>query len=281
VARDWISGGVVDAEQPDEVNELFVPLIEHYPQISSLMIADGRGREHMLLCVEQRRSGTLQRQWKCRQTRRDEWENQVQWSEWNGDQREDAETRTEQLDYDPRTRPWFQGALTKNRVPGIDSKGIHWTQPYVFFTTKDLGITASTAVDDTANSDSKTVVAFDVLLEDITRFTIQKHPTQNGKVFVLTEKGELIGLPNDPSFPTSKQWKQVFLKHLSDLDQPYARDASKAFKFSKDSAMQIRSFQSKGSTWWGAAKPFQLGDDLRLWTLVLLPESDLQERLAE
>ncbi len=284
VARDWIRSGVVDAEKPGEVNLFLVPVIEHYPQISSLMIADDRGREHMLLCIERPRSGTVERQWKCRQTRRDQWEDKVEWLEWSDDQRDAANVRTEHLDYDPRTRPWFRHAIAKSDASAGSTSGragTHWTEPYVFFTTKDLGITASMTVPMADNDTVKTVVAFDVLLEDITRFTVKKQPTPNGKVFVLTEDAKLVGLPNGRNLRTPEQWKQLFLKPLSDLEQPCASDASNAFSFSVDEGAQIRCFRSEGLTWWGAAKPFQLGDDLTFWILVLLPESDLHESLAE
>lgn len=131
------------------------------------------------------------------------------------------------------------------------------------------------------NGTINTVVAFDVLLQDITRFTVNKQPTPNGMVLVLTEEGELVGLPCDPSLRSPERWKQLFLQHLSDLEQPFARDASEAFSFSVEEGTLIRSFQSNASTWWGAAKPFQLGDDLTLWILVLLPQSDLHDSLTE
>jgi len=280
VAGDWTHGGVINAEQPDQVNRLLIPLIEHYPQISSLMIADDRGREHMLLCVTQQHDGTIDRHWTCRQTRRDQWQDQVTWLEWTNDQY-NPERRTERLDYDPRVRPWFQAAIANSAIGGEDTRDrIHWTEPYVFFTTKDLGITASTALLSAEGDAVTTVVAFDVLLEDITRFTSQKRPTPHGKVFVLTADAKLVGLPSDRSVTTPEQWKGIFLKPLSELGQPYAIDSTKAFSFGAEEGTQIHSFQTEGSTWWGAAKPFQLGD-LTLWILVLLPESDLHDSLSE
>ncbi len=281
VARDWTRDGVIDAEKTDELNRLLIPLIEHYPQMSSLMIADDRGREHMLLCIASQQSEDIQRTWRCRQTRRDERQGEVTWIEWEGDDRENAKVRTEQTEYDPRMRPWFKKAIAMSDDANDDArKPIQWTEPYVFFTTKDLGITASTLIPIEENDPAKTVVAFDVLLEDITRFTTKKNPTPNGKVFVLTEDAKLVGLPDDISLPSVADWRPLFLKPLADLGQPYAIDAAKEFSFSKAAGPEIRSFQSEGSTWWGAAKPFELGDDLTFWILVLLPESDLNESLT-
>ena len=71
------------------------------------------------------------------------------------------------------------------------------------------------------------------------------------------------------------------MKPLSELGQPFAVDATNAFSFAVNEGTQIRSFQTDESTWWGAARPFQLGDELMLWILVLLPESDLHESLSD
>ena len=49
VARSWGEAGLLDLERPQELSALLVPLMREFPQISSLMVADGRGREHMVL----------------------------------------------------------------------------------------------------------------------------------------------------------------------------------------------------------------------------------------
>ena len=41
-------------------------------------------------------------------------------------------------DYDTLKRPWFMGAMAL-----ASDEDVHWTEPYQFFTTKDVGVTAS------------------------------------------------------------------------------------------------------------------------------------------
>lgn len=310
VTADWSREGVLDPDQPERVNGHLTPLIEHYDQISSLMLADDRGREHMLLGIRHEKDGILTRQWRCRQTRRDQWSDEVRWMEWT-DRSQDVTRRTELLDYDPRTRPWFEAAVAghgdavatrpestspETNLPEtaisqatLNEGGerdlatpqhIHWTEPYVFFTTKDLGITASFAVPHTPQDDVTSVVAFDVLLEDITRFTSTKHPTPNGKVCILTKDAKLVGLPSDHRSLSPADWKHLFLTPVSELGQPFGQEVDDAFSFNLRDGVQIRSFETGGDVWWGAARPFHLGEDLALWILVLLPESDLQESLS-
>ena len=284
VVRDWSHTGAIDIERLEDTKSRLAPIVEHYPQISSFMLADDRGREHMLLRVSRDQSGLRETQWKCRETRRDQWQDEVRWIEWNGGQRGDERRRAERLDYDPRLRSWFQGAHRREAEAGADAESqsaVHWTEPYVFFTTKDLGITASMRASTIREDDHGTVVAFDILLADITRFTIGKRPTSNGKVLVLTEQGGLVGLPSDPSWQSPADWKRLFLQPLKALDAAYARDAAESFSVSMKEGTRILSFHSGGSIWWGAARPFRLGNhELAFWILVLLPESDLHDSLA-
>lgn len=285
-ARSRGENGLLDIDRPDELTALLGPLIEHYPQISSTMVADDRGREHMLLCLEGQPVGTEppQREWKCRLMRRDDWDDRVEWTQWSDRNPEPKTSEAEVPDYDPCSRPWYLGAIDRSKVDQpssanrSDADVVHWTAPYVFFTTKDLGITASFAFD--AVDGREHVAAFDVLLQDITRFTTSKRPTPNGNVLVLTSEGKLIGLPNAPQLQGPEQWKEAFLKNPSELGLAVSADAAAQFSLSGDESLQIRQFQSDGQSWWAGARTFRLGSTHALWILVAVPESDLHDDLA-
>ena len=51
IAVQWRESGLLQKDDSDAVNKLLLPLMRKHPQISSLLIADDRGREHMLLRV--------------------------------------------------------------------------------------------------------------------------------------------------------------------------------------------------------------------------------------
>ncbi|MGI9518911.1 MAG: protein kinase domain-containing protein [Pirellulaceae bacterium] len=283
VAQAWGDQGLLTSDDPDDLNQLMVPLIENFPQISSMMVADDRGREHMLLCVEKRRPDTqlASRQWRCRLTQRDEHGDEVTWIEWSDQQPQPIQSTEDLPDYDPRKRPWFQGAVESSSESDAETAApaaIHWTAPYVFFTTKDLGITASIRF--SGNKDREQVVASDVLLADITRFTSNKRPTPNGSVLVLTEQQEMIGLPATPQFKEASDWKLAFLKQPAELDLDVAAEAASMVSFSDYGALQIKQFRSSGQAWWVGARPFLLGNDQVLWILVTIPESDLRDDLT-
>lgn len=283
VARSWGEKGLLDTDRPENLNDVLMPLITHYPQTSSIMVADSRGREQMLLSIDPQRTTTelIHQQWNCRITRRDEWEDRVQWLTWSGDQQDVESTFKELPDYDPRQRPWYTGAVTKQKsmhsleTSAALSNKINWTSPYVFFTTKDLGITASITYD---HGDKLThVVAFDVLLQDISRFTTNRHPTQGGKVLIVTDEEQLIGLPHDPTLKTLDQWKEAFLKRPSELALDVISDAARIFVNAPDESIRVRKFQSGGQIWWAGVRKFPLGQDQVFWILVVIPEMDLHK----
>ena len=53
------------------------------------------------------------------------------------------------------------------------------------------------------------LVAFDLLLMDLSSFTAKLRPSPNGKVFVLHPNGSLIGLPADARWPNPEAIRDV------------------------------------------------------------------------
>ncbi|MDY7110374.1 MAG: hypothetical protein SYC29_17230, partial [Planctomycetota bacterium] len=104
IVESWSRAGLLDTDDPRRIRGLFLPLMARYPQVSSVMIADERGHEYMLL----RTPGG----WSSRQTKRDEWGDRTYWHEWTDEEPKPVESWRE-LDYDPRDRPWFKGAIAR------------------------------------------------------------------------------------------------------------------------------------------------------------------------
>ena len=284
---DHTSDTLLEDDQLDVSSQLLMPIILRDTKISAAMIADTRGREHYL----HRDNAPLPNTWHGRLMRRDQWEGKARWYHWQGDSPQTVEPEIVTDKYDPRTRPWFLLAVEQppeqaDRAPQTPvnphtSQAVHWTDPYRFHTTQQLGISVSYLLPDQQPGRPSTVLAFDVSLRDITSWTITQHPTPNGKVLVLNHKGELLGLPEDPHWRSEHEWASLFLTPLAHLDAPYARGAAEVFSFGLDGLPQVRSFREKDAVWWGAAKPFALGTDLNLWILVLLPESDFDDSLPD
>jgi diguanylate cyclase (GGDEF)-like protein len=89
--------------------------------------------------------------------------------------------------YDPRVRPWFKKALSRN--------ALIWTGPYVFFTSQQPGITAALPVTK-ANGQKIGVVGVDIEISVLSDFMSRIPTSQNGAAFIVTKSGEVVGLPD-------------------------------------------------------------------------------------
>jgi PAS domain S-box-containing protein len=184
VARAWGENGELSLDDVRHFNSRVMPVLLHSPVVSSALYADNRGREIMLL---QRPDGT----WANRLTDVARWGKEVRWLVWK-DARTLLSEERQSRDYDPRQRPWHQGALALER-----DDGLHWTEPYTFFTTREPGITVSTRW----RQDGETyVIAFDVLLADLSRFTGGLTVGEGGHAAILTGEGRLLALPRHPAY---------------------------------------------------------------------------------
>jgi len=256
IGESWGKDGLLDPDKPDELRTLFLPILTQFPQMSSALVADDRGREFMLLHTAGK--------WITRQTRRDEWGARVKWTEWT-----DGEPKEEwrDIDYDPRTRPWFQGAMAR-RDP---DQPLFWTEPYRFFTTKQPGITAAAAF---RSGDRVRVLGFDVLLDDISKFTMSLGFLDDATVFVVTRNQLVVGLPRQMRSRTSEAREGVLLHPVRDLGVPVLEDALLSLPLGQREAAR---FTSGGEAWWGGRRTYGPGLEIT----VAVPESKVLSGLEE
>ncbi|MEM8883361.1 MAG: SpoIIE family protein phosphatase [Planctomycetota bacterium] len=251
--RTWGAQGRLDFADAEEFTQSMSPIIDRYPQITSLMLADTRGRESMLLYTGDA--------WISRESRADEWNRETQWLHRPALDANPTPSM-KKLDYDCRTRPWFRAALETRDGPLTP----RWTPPYIFFTTKEPGITASVAFE--GDGGLRRVLGFDVLLKDLSEFTMALRPTPGGVVFLVTDDRRVLGLPAgaDPS---------GLLKPPEEIGLPVIADADAAFRARKIDVGRAFRFRSGGEAYWGDTKWFPLDAQRQLGIAVVLPESDL------
>lgn len=89
-------------------------------------------------------------------------------------------------DYDPRERAWYRNTGREKRN--------YWTGPYVFSSTKMLGITGSLPLLDRSGA-IIAVAAVDIPLEFLSDFIRDQKITENSRAFIVNEKYELIAYP--------------------------------------------------------------------------------------
>lgn len=260
IAGAWGAEGMLDMERPDRMRSLFTPVMREYEQISAIVVADDRGTEFML-----RRVGN---QWTSREMNPDKWGPRARFTEWTATTPEPVVTWRE-LDYDPRTRPWYRGAVGSRR------RTIHWTEPYTFYTAQQPGITAAVSCDASGGNGVEQVIAFDVMLSEISDFTYGLRPSPRGAAFVMTYQGQVIGLPHDEQFADPVARQSAILRPASELGVQVVHDGTTAYMQQQIENRDAYRFDSDGHTWWAGVAPFELGPDRLLLMAVAVPDGDL------
>jgi len=249
-----------------QLNDHFVPLLEELEHVTSMMIANSRGEEYMLM--------REQEHWLNRVSGTESWGEDTFWMQRNEDGSY-GDSHWKSVDYDPRRRPWFARAMEH-----ANDGEVHWTAPYRFFTTQDPGITGSVRWTDPNDSEVDYVIAFDVLLLELSRFTTSLDVSQRGKALILTEDLVVAGLPRSERFETAEQMRTHMLSRVEDLGLPELVDGAAAARARTADEGDIISFTSGGEIWWAGSQQFQLGDS-QMRVVVLAPENDFLAGVIE
>ena len=249
---------------PQKLNGIFGSMIHYYPQISSMGIANSEGYEYDVICSD---SGFINRiAWI------DKWGREDRWSFWELDTEKEKYEKTKEwrgtVVNDPRDRDWFIGDND------VDADGVTWTKPYMYNTTKELGVTASVWWK-YKGDDRKHVVYADLTLENISKFTSELSISKNGKSFILSEAGEYIGLPGDSIFRDEEVRRNAQLKHVDSVPIP---SVSAAYNYQKKMPYHNEySFEYLvgGHKWWAMLERFYLTDNYYIIIGVVIPEKDI------
>jgi serine phosphatase RsbU (regulator of sigma subunit) len=273
-AADWGNRGLLDDDHPNRLNPLFQPLLAEFPQVSTVVIADDSGREYMLLRTA---SG-----WENRETRRSEWGSRTRWHLWRDGEAE-PEVVSRELDYDPRRRPWFQSTMRAQvdlvrTAEQTDGPRIYWTKPYTFFTTGAPGITVALPFGDGVKR--QRIIAFDISLEDISRFTSNLEVSGGGGVAVFTSNDRVIGVPRHPRLASPQAQRDALLKRSIEFGWVLSAEAHDALA-SRNSANRAVRFSNEGEIYWGQRRLFALGPERALWIVVLVPETGILGTLVQ
>lgn len=222
IARQWAQSGMLSLEDPESMNHLLFPLIREEQPVFGISIADTDGRSYYI-----NREGSQIR------TRFTSVENGVRQETirfWNQDV--SSEPSTAPSKYDPRGRPWF--------FPALGSDDVHWTDAYIFYTEKTVGVTASSSVSIGDTDDYQLVVAFDLSLQEVYNRIHELQPSPNSQVVIL-RRDEAVYSPGIDAGPE-------FLS-IEDTTNELIRKAHSAW--SRD-PLDERSFQlsHENQRWW-------------------------------
>lgn len=185
-ARHLVEGsipGLSDEARVAALNRGLIPMLMANPRVTAFVLGDPEGASYLLL---RNPDGT----WTNRIAQPQAWGKRALYLTWR-------DTRTlllrewrDNVGYDSRTRPWYQGAVALR-----DDGQYHWTEPYPFFASGQPGITVSLAWQD--NDGRRQVIAMDILLTTLSNQVQGLEVGKAGGVAVLGDGGEVVGRPRE------------------------------------------------------------------------------------
>jgi adenylate cyclase len=170
-----------------------------------------------------------------------------------------TETSNE-LNYDPRPRPWYKDAIA--------SRALIWSDLLVYTSNRQPGITAAYPI---FARDGRTIgaAAANVSTNQMSDFLASLDLGKSGLALIVDEKDQLIAFP-DASRTVRQHGLKYTLVKAAEMGEPVIADAFAAYKSQKSA---IVSFKSGGKRYQGTFTPFppELG---KKWQMVIIVLED-------
>jgi HD-GYP domain-containing protein (c-di-GMP phosphodiesterase class II) len=156
--------------------------------------------------------------------------------------------------YDPRSRPWFKKAVSHQRLV--------WTEPYIFFTSQQPGITISSPVFDPQDPQSVAgVIGIDIQINQISSFLSGMKIGESGSAFIIDTHGQVLAHPDSNKIKRQANGKLTFTR-ISEINDPIARAAFRSLGLPlteqyKLSQKTITRFTHQDTNYQAVFTPFQ------------------------
>ncbi|HEX3402251.1 MAG TPA: adenylate/guanylate cyclase domain-containing protein [Acetobacteraceae bacterium] len=186
--------------------------LRQIPQIDALYTGDAAGN---FMIVQRSAAGSID----TKLIRNAPGARVVEWIRHDTDGRVTGHELDPKDDYDPRTRSWYQGALSTDNV--------FWTNVYVFFTHRTPGITA--AVLYRSPDGAAQIFGVDITLKALSDFLATLKIGTSGRAVVIDETGHLIAAP-DASRILREHDGQLTTARLDQIDDPALTAAYDRFR---------------------------------------------------
>ncbi len=257
--RRWwqLNSPVVD--DPYAFNDFFRPLLAVNPLATSVVAGQVDGQGWLLL-------QTGDGQWRNRLTHVARWGTEHRILDHDASGHTRASTLTSP--YDARQRPWFTAVMA---LPNPDE--VAWTEPYLFFTTGEPGITASIRLGVGAAPGIEGALGMDLKLRDISSVTMASQVGEHGYAAVLTDDGRVLALPRKPQGVSDSRWQAHVLQPAGQLELAPLSVLVAQWTAQGREPMDVQTVAQPGGDWLASVHPYRLGAQ-RLWVLALAPESD-------
>jgi class 3 adenylate cyclase len=251
ILRDTLHTGAL-GEQLPLVERLAGSLLREIPQIANLNFADEDGN---FVLVRGRRDGGIDVKLveNAPGHRRATWIHRNAAGEETG--REEDPTDT----YDPRTRPWYEGALASDHL--------FWTGIYIFFSQHVPGITASAKYRDP--NGRLYLFGVDITLDALSNFLASLEIGRTGRAVIIDDAGHLIAAPRSSAMLREINGERA----ASRVDELGDEVLTRAYDRFRIEGAGHRLIEVAGRRYISAVTPIR-GAGRNLSTMIVVPEED-------
>ncbi len=237
VLRRWGEQGMLDPADPSLLDRQLLPLLEiHLPQASGFRLADDRGNSYSL---------------------------DKEGDTWIPSPNPEAE--------DPRTRPWFQGAIDV-----IQAAEVFWTQVYSFPSGEDSGVAASISFRPPEDEDRICVAAVKITLTQVDALLDGLPLGSEGRLLLIEE--DFVRDFKRYRTAETEASEPSELASMSLLKEPEVASGLSTWQASGSPFGLPFFFRSRGRGWWIEVASLRLPDEAQL--AVLLPDRQLQSETS-
>lgn len=169
--------------------------------------------------------------------------------------------------FDPRVRPWYTRAK--------DSLTTIWTDPYIFFTAQQPGITLASPVRD-GDKGIRGVVGVDIEISSISEFLGNLKIGNTGKALIINRNGDVIAHPNRDLLRTENTDGTIGFPNIREFEDEVAREAFSWLgdgHSATDQKEQFSKFVYDGKTYISTYTPI-INQNLPWTVAVYAPELD-------
>ncbi len=172
--------GILNFNDIEKTNKFLIEFMQKYSYVTSINYGDGKGNGYLILNIE----GKL-----LNRIKKAEEKGYVKWNELDKDGKI-LNTKKVRDDYDPRNTNWYKQA--------IHYKNIAWSEPYLFRTTRDQGITASYIL----CSETKAVIGVDIMIKDFSKYLIKikQASLPYAELYLITGENKIIAIADTVKF---------------------------------------------------------------------------------
>ncbi len=205
---------VINSESAENLEKYFFEQLRSYEQFSGVLYGNEAG-EFVYVKRDDEVEGAA---YKTKIISTAEGERRVTLNWRDGDFNLVTQERDDADPYDPRSRPWYQRAL--------DRRGVSWTEPYIFYTSRNPGISVGAPVYD-APGNIKGVVGVDIEIIEISDFLADLEIGKSGRAFIVNRNGDVLAHP-EPSLikmARSDGSKGLRFTRIDEIDDPVSRAA--------------------------------------------------------